>query len=646
MTSAATVRNSTSLSVPPSQNTAPVHEFRCLYTHDVRKKQKKWQDGRVKYHTFNKRVMLYDDTLNFIDDTHWKEGGDLQAGDQLILDTGVLIDLEELLATTQTDLAPLWEKDSNKQQRENGSAPRSTITTTIPAKAASILSTGRNIGSSVEIPKQKHRSLNALLGNKKGAYGQALLPAQSPYEARKANQENDWESLPAAKRQKTSNGASRSITSAPNPAMRLPLWAKTSDEHNGPAVARSGSHVQKPLLPRKAPEISSDTAVPFSDVTLPSSPKPAGTAARVANTIPQAVKTVPRVPRPKSPPRASVRPSSPPISTESKVRHVEVLLDDDDDDGDDPIPAKPNQMAGPKPTPTVAKRKKLQFAKSQQRPMLMCQKRPTPSAAAAPVPEKSARHRRPKLLSLSDTDGEQGVESIKPPPRQTTKNVSKTAPTGETIVDLTIDLSSSTEAFDTGQSSSPRRTAVRRKETETNQRSIIESQKAGRGVIMDVIVETMPEIIVAKVARQKPASTKDLPITKKKQSGKPPVVDIIAIDDGPDDYFDPTPAKKTTKKQKETPAKRSTDKEKKSPIKKAATKGKKKTLRSIIDKSNESAEDVSEGIGSRAMEEQAKALAAAGPHRDQGAWSVEATDLFDWRPPDWDERAKKMGFTT
>ena len=45
----------------------------------------------------------------------------------------------------------------------------------------------------------------------------------------------------------------------------------------------------------------------------------------------------------------------------------------------------------------------------------------------------------------------------------------------------------------------------------------------------------------------------------------------------------------------------------------------------------------------RAMEEQAKALAAASP-KEQGAWSVEALDLFDWRPPNWEERAKKMGY--
>jgi hypothetical protein len=32
---------------------------------------------------------------------------------------------------------------------------------------------------------------------------------------------------------------------------------------------------------------------------------------------------------------------------------------------------------------------------------------------------------------------------------------------------------------------------------------------------------------------------------------------------------------------------------------------------------------------------------AASPERETGPWTVEATDLFDWRPPDWEERVKK-----
>ena len=97
----------------------------------------------------------------------------------------------------------------------------------------------------------------------------------------------------------------------------------------------------------------------------------------------------------------------------------------------------------------------------------------------------------------------------------------------------------------------------------------------------------------------------------------------------------PSPKKKEPKKQKTSPVKAK---------KKASLKGKQEPpLRSIIYKTNKAAEEINEGIGTRAMEEQAKALAAASP-KEQGAWSVEALDLFDWRPPNWEERAKKMGY--
>ncbi len=56
---------------PPS-TTAAVVEYLCLFTHDLKRKQKRWQDGRLKYHTFNKRVMVYDERGNNVGDAHWR----------------------------------------------------------------------------------------------------------------------------------------------------------------------------------------------------------------------------------------------------------------------------------------------------------------------------------------------------------------------------------------------------------------------------------------------------------------------------------------------------------------------------------------------------------------------------------------------
>ena len=97
-----------SLSVPHTQNTAPVLEFNCLYTHDVRRKQKRWQDGFLRFHTFNKRVMVYDVPRNFIGDTHWKAEEAVQYGDEVTLEKdGVLVQVAESVGRTETDLTEL-----------------------------------------------------------------------------------------------------------------------------------------------------------------------------------------------------------------------------------------------------------------------------------------------------------------------------------------------------------------------------------------------------------------------------------------------------------------------------------------------------------------------------------------------------------
>ncbi|KAL0263112.1 hypothetical protein SLS55_002088 [Diplodia seriata] len=98
-------------------NTAPVHEFRCLYTHDLRRKQKRWQDGFLKFHTFNKRVMVYDQPRNYIGDTHWKGGDTLNDGDELTLENGVIVQVAEPVATTQTDLTELLQKKPRDVQQ-------------------------------------------------------------------------------------------------------------------------------------------------------------------------------------------------------------------------------------------------------------------------------------------------------------------------------------------------------------------------------------------------------------------------------------------------------------------------------------------------------------------------------------------------
>ncbi|KAJ5148657.1 hypothetical protein N7448_000235 [Penicillium atrosanguineum] len=157
---------SLSQSQSQSQVTASVVKFRCLYTHDLRRKSKRWQDGYLRYHTFNKRIMVYDEQGNYIGDHHWRSVEEVQDGDELELDKGALIQVGERMSTTQTDLSNLLEKRKPSQgsPQSNASAPQAPRT-----------STPRSSSSS-----QPFRSLNDLLGIKKTPIGHLV----SPYEER------------------------------------------------------------------------------------------------------------------------------------------------------------------------------------------------------------------------------------------------------------------------------------------------------------------------------------------------------------------------------------------------------------------------------------------------------------------------------
>ncbi|OAP56970.1 hypothetical protein AYL99_09082 [Fonsecaea erecta] len=158
---------STSLTVAPTQNTAPVHEFRCLYTRDLHKKAKKWHDGSLRFRTFNRRVMVYDDAKNYIGDLHYRQEEEFAEGVEIQLDRGVMVEVGERLGETQTDLAPILERPRPERP------PPPQLATT--AMASRPLSTG--------FP-QRPKSLLEVLGPSQGRLGRARIPTQSPFEQR------------------------------------------------------------------------------------------------------------------------------------------------------------------------------------------------------------------------------------------------------------------------------------------------------------------------------------------------------------------------------------------------------------------------------------------------------------------------------
>jgi hypothetical protein len=160
------------LDVPQTQNTAPVLEFRCLYTQDLRRKQKRWQDGRLKFHSFNKRVMVYDERSNFVGDIHWREDSEFGEGEELELERGgILVEVGECVGRREQDLTELVDK--RVKEREERAAAKATGGTSARAQAS--------LGTAPHLPQ---KPLNAMI-IPTGHYGRALLLDASPFEERR-----------------------------------------------------------------------------------------------------------------------------------------------------------------------------------------------------------------------------------------------------------------------------------------------------------------------------------------------------------------------------------------------------------------------------------------------------------------------------
>ncbi|KIN07955.1 hypothetical protein OIDMADRAFT_47833 [Oidiodendron maius Zn] len=198
--------SSPALTVPPTQNTAPVLEFRCLYTQDLRRKQKRWQDGRLKFHTFNKRVMVYDERSNFVGDSHWRADTDLNEGEELGLERGgILVEVGECIGKKDQDLSELVDK--RVREREERAAAKATVTSpAVPRASYAKPQMPAPDGPQYLRPKP----LNAIIGMPTGHYSRAVVSHLSPFEQKHlANQDGQTDG-PPAKRQKQGDTPSKS----------------------------------------------------------------------------------------------------------------------------------------------------------------------------------------------------------------------------------------------------------------------------------------------------------------------------------------------------------------------------------------------------------------------------------------------------
>jgi hypothetical protein len=164
---------------------APVLEFVCLFTYDLRRKQKRWEDGRIKYHTFNKRVMVYDERGNFVGDMHWQRESDFDEGEEVQLERGgVIVQVAECVGRQEQDLSELLDKRAKeKEQRQARAAMRPPL----PAAAPNTPIAGAR---AQEHFQTRHRPLHQLLGTPTGHHGRAVVPVESPFELRHRADEN------------------------------------------------------------------------------------------------------------------------------------------------------------------------------------------------------------------------------------------------------------------------------------------------------------------------------------------------------------------------------------------------------------------------------------------------------------------------
>jgi len=363
MTSTA-VRSTPNLTVPSSQNTAPVLEFRCLYTHDVRRKSKRWQDGFLRFHTFNKRVMVYDVPRNFIGDMHWRNDEPVEDGDELDLEKGVMVQVGEAIGSMEQDLTELLEK-----RRVAKVSPLAKKTTGLPSPCPSS-------GNTTTAPSTQLRpkSLNALLGTPRGRYGRAMLPTVSPFEERRqTNKPSFPEEGRCVKRQKLNQPPLNKIPqqspsfprARPSLPDRRPIPASTPKLAK-PAVRRQKHQQHEVIEIDSADERTSEPRNNSIQLSL----------------IPRSKRATPKQTRPTSPLFCS---SSPPVSTTNHLPPANPVLNEpflpkEPSASDDSVPVNPLRPAGRRP------RKKLMY--KDLLPPKQSPSRNDPSDAVPTAPQK------------------------------------------------------------------------------------------------------------------------------------------------------------------------------------------------------------------------------------------------------------------
>lgn len=174
--------------------------------------------------------MVYDDAKNLVGSLHYRSQDDFVEGLELSLDSHVLVQVEEKLSESTTDLTPLLSR-----QKQDGA---DNFVKPVPPTRATL---SRINAANSQI---KPKSIKELLAGSQGSIGRARLPNKSPYEERHPPTE----------------------TQPPEPEPELKRRKIIPDKENRVEVPQS----IRPSTRRKIPVVHNQPSPPSAIVDIPS----------------------------------------------------------------------------------------------------------------------------------------------------------------------------------------------------------------------------------------------------------------------------------------------------------------------------------------------------------------------------------------
>ncbi|KAL9062974.1 MAG: hypothetical protein Q9157_008505 [Trypethelium eluteriae] len=609
--------------VPLTQNTAPVIEFRCLYTHDVRRKSKRWQDGFLKFHTFNNRVMVYDVPRNFIGDTHWKDQDELQEGDEISLECAVLVQVNEPIERSETDLTPLFEK------RDKSSAKR-LVGVQDKSRQSEFSHKTRTAAQS----QNRHKSLQALLGDSRGPHGKAVLHAQSPYEIRSSDAENDWPDRPSSKRRKvdaltetkdlvqTTGTAKKRAESSESRRTKGGQKDESSHLQSRPVESAASCERSGPNL-RSVIDISSDREHPSSDGLAPGPTMPP--PPRSHKKTQQRGLRRPAPSRQKDRSTASkvlngdfeidttARPSSPPVSTTNQMSSTQ----------ESPAPSKPvcpneDDLNYERPAG-----RPFRFSKKASRNMLICQdiSKKRPASKAAETTSIDEENGRP--LARKQSTRRKDCSAQVPPVRKTDREClqERVAQIGKKSCYQSAESSSpAIPPYDTVNPATP-------PAAKTSISSSFPFPCTDDNTAITLAQLDQQLLVAAPAPANSPSRAPEPALDRDRDHNH-----LRGAQSRTDNSTDLGLGHKkpTVSTENLEQARQRAEVEGavlRQPFRKA-----KAFPGGVVERAGEKGGGKSEG---------GEQSTTRSKDNDSGPWSREAEDLFDWRPPDWDERGKR-----